>query len=261
MLAKDLERTGMRRCRLCWVQEDENSALELEEQSRNNPDDAYLHYRLAAKYIVLCRYDRAHEAVTRAIDLGMNDDVGYGMLGRVCVESGRMEEAKEASVKAFKINSNNPMSSVNLAIYYSLKGDFETAMDYFDIAARLAPESHRLFGERGLHYARVGMIHEALADLKKAIELHPCNQDYYLNMSEIYLKNGQRDEARKVLEMSIDNRPGCAESYHSLAKIYADCGMGDAALENIDKALQLDPSNSDFISCRNHILRAADPFS
>jgi len=254
MLAKDAERTGKKRCRLCWVKEDERAAADLEQQAAENPGDPGVHYQLAAKYIILTRYDEAYRAAKKAIELGMDDDRGYGMLGRVCVESGRMEEGRDASLTSFKINSDNPISSINLAVYYSVEGNFEMAMDYFDIAKKLAPDSHRLFGERGLHYARVGMISEALHDLGKAIELQPCNQDYYHNMSEIYMKNGETGEAKKVLEMSIENRPACAESFHVLSRIYMDEGLLDTALENIEKALEVNPDTPEFLATKDEIL-------
>lgn len=246
MLTRDLEIMGRRRCRLCWVKEDENTADKLEQESKKRPDDGELHIKLACAYLKLCRFDKSIAAAKTAINNGMDNDRGYAQLGRAYIESGQLEEGREASLNAFKMNSDNITAIINLAVYNSLIGDYEAAMDYFEIAEKITPYYHRLYGERGLHYARVGMIAEALDELKTAIKYDPCNHTHYHNMSDIYMKNGLMDDAHKTLEMSLENRPGCAESYHSLAQICAEKDMRQEAIKNIDTAIRIHPENEEF---------------
>ncbi len=253
MLTRDLEILGRRRCRLCWIKEDEQTAEKLEEESRKHPEDGELHIKLACAYLKLCKYDESIKASKTAIENGMDNDRGFAQLGRALIESGRLEEGRKASLHAFKINSDNITALLNLAVYNSLKGDYQTAMDYFDISEKVAPYYHRLYGERGLHYARVGMINEALEDLKTAIKYDPCNHTHYHNMSDIYMKNGMMDDAEKTLLKSIDNRPGCAESYHSLAQICAEKDNLEEAVKNIDRAVRLHPENEEFREYRRQL--------
>lgn len=103
----------------------------------------------------------------------------------------------------------------------------ETAEDYFN---------------RGLDFANKGKYDEAIANLKKALELSPKYAELHFNLGIVYANKKEYDNAIKELEDAININPDNIYSHYVLAMLYEKKKLNDRATEEWEKVLKLNPT-------------------
>lgn len=88
-------------------------------------------------------------------------------------------DQKEASAEladydeALRINANNVVGLNNRGAVYTLKGEYDKAIQDLDLAIKLKPDYARAFRNRGDAYRAKGDRDRAIADYKQALSLNP----------------------------------------------------------------------------------------
>ena len=94
----------------------------------------------------------------------------------------------------------NAQYHLERGIAYAKLGRLEEAIQDFTSAISLDPESSALYYNRGTAYAKRGSFSEAIDDLSKAISLSTePNADYYMNRGNVLNKLGRLDEGERDL--------------------------------------------------------------
>lgn len=131
-------------------------------------------------------------------------------------------------------------------------GEAAEARDLFDRAVRLDPftASFRVdAGQARLAAAQqagakagaagdIGRaVGEALAGLRRAVELEPYNANYRSFLGSLLLQTGDAENGLKEFERAVALQPYVAERYENLAMAYAAVGRGELARPNGRKDL------------------------
>jgi len=74
-------------------------------------------------------------------------------------------------------------------------GDYEDAIEYFEIAIHYSPNYDMAYYGRGQAYSRLDNYDRAIADYTKAIQLAPNNARYYASRGVAYFAKGDRTRA------------------------------------------------------------------
>lgn len=89
-----------------------------------------------------------------------------------------------------------------------------------------------------------GKLDEAIAQLRKAVELDPKYAGAHLNLAYAYDRQGQAEEAiaqyRKVIELTPEN----VYAHNNLGVLYDKQGRYKEAIEAFERTLEIDPSNA-----------------
>jgi tetratricopeptide (TPR) repeat protein len=88
------------------------------------------------------------------------------------------------------------------------RGDFQSAVDSFTRATKLAPANANYWNYLALAYSRIpGKIRESEDALSAAMEIEPLNADFHANMGLIYSKAGLKKRARAQFEKALGIDP------------------------------------------------------
>jgi tetratricopeptide (TPR) repeat protein len=103
------------------------------------------------------------------------------------------------------------------------------------------PEVHFSLGNV---YNASGKTVEAIAELKRALELAPNSDDGYRGLGKAYLTLGQKDQALQAYQKAVEINPYYWFNYNALGKAYSQFGEYDQALQAFRHVIDLEPENS-----------------
>ena len=130
---------------------------------------------------------------------------------------------------------------------------YTQAIPSFDRAIRLEPEFADAYFFRGKALAASGDREHAILDFSQAILLQPANPRPLLERGNTYLlqKNYQGAVADATHALEIDSTLGPGYSLRAMA--VREMGDPRKALADMDRAVQLNPSQENFLRTRVHL--------
>ena len=181
-----------------------------EKLTANPKDDQALNTRAIAR-IRLGRYQEAYEDVRHAVELKPANSDYQANLGYVLWKLGRPDEAIGAERAALKLNDKNTIA------HYQL----------------------------GRFLLRVGQekdLNEAIAELRKTLELDPRQYEARFELIAAYRELGNLAEAAAQLDVLQDSRPTDPRVFYVTALLDTDRKDLNAAVKNFNEAINRDPT-------------------
>lgn len=117
--------------------------------------------------------------------------------------------------------------------------DFKGAEQDASIAIDHNPFITDAYELRGVTRQNLGLIHEAVEDYDKALEMLPENKSVLFNKALALEQIKDFDEARKCYEVLLGAHPSFDGGYLGRARLNLSAGDTIAAVADIDRALQL----------------------
>lgn len=194
----------------------------------------------AKLYIQQKNYPKAIEALKKEVEKNPKSDEGYYWLGVVYGEQGEFKEMVDALNKSLEI-SDKYKKEIESAKKAYWTNAFNKGVSFFNKAAKVTSEdSVKMFREK------------AVDSFDEAIMIEPDSADNYKNLAFAYLQAGESEEAIKPLEklISLEKSP---DTYRILGQIYSQKGITDenkykkskdpndslAAVENYNNAIKI----------------------
>jgi len=116
-----------------------------------------------------------------------------------------------------------------------------------------------VYGERGYIFFAQGKYEAAIEELSKAIQIEPDGSGYR-NRGFAYMKLGRYSEAEADYLASIELEPDNSRAYEEIAGFYFNTLKFDDALLDIQKAIELAPSEARLYLIKADIrVRMLDP--
>ncbi len=103
------------------------------------------------------------------------------------------------------------------------------------------PEVHFALGSL---FTATGKNAEAVAELKRALELAPNSDDGYLRLGRAYLDQGNSAEAVNAFRRAVDANPYYWSNYNMLGVGYLNSGDNAQALKAFQQVTELEPNNA-----------------
>lgn len=123
-------------------------------------------------------------------------------------------------------------------------GEHSSFSDLSETSVALNPtDRDLLLRHRALMSARQGDYQQAIELFDLLIELHPTNASHYNNRGLIHFQNGYSEAALADYDRAIELNPGLAKVYNNRANCYAALGALEAAIQDYDTAIDLNPTN------------------
>jgi tetratricopeptide (TPR) repeat protein len=184
---------------------------------------ADVHHLLGVSLSLLGQADRALRELERALELNPKYVEALIHRGLVLNELGRTEEAEEAFTRA--------ASSLDHQGTEGLPSP---------VAAQLA-NRHADLAET---YAGAGVLHRAIEQYERALELGPTFHDLRYRMARLLLEAGRALEARQALEAVLEARPNFVDAQAALGLAHFLSGDADGAREVWQSCLDQRPENA-----------------
>jgi Flp pilus assembly protein TadD len=134
-------------------------------------------------------------------------------------------------------------------------GQNEPGREELRAAARLDPEIYRFELDRGIAYARKGLLKKAILAFHAALTLEPACAPAHFNLGLAYEQRGQPDWAAQHYEQALAIDPAHAEAHNNLGILLAGSGRLDEARRHFEAAVRLQPEAPDFRANLEHARR------
>lgn len=149
------------------------------------------------------------------------------------------EQFSVADAKLVKKTTEEYMTSVvtrpddwsshyNLGIFHQNQGDADKALESYENAARLYPESLMPLINSSVLYSYIGNSAKAEENLKLAIKYDPGNEAANLNLGLLLAEQGKLVEAEKALIAALQTNPEQAVAAYNLSVISAQRSIQEA---------------------------------
>jgi Tfp pilus assembly protein PilF len=179
----------------------------------------------------------------------------HNMLGVAAYESRHFADAERHFERAIALNPNYTEAALNLAVTYNEQGKFDLARQVHERASSSKrPEDRGLdpfvkgkianmHAEVAQAYLDVGLPHEAVPELEKAVSLCPTFADLRTRLGNLYKDLGQATRAREQYEAAKTANPKYLAGRVALAVSLIAANEKKAAEAELEDVLGIDPEH------------------
>ena len=96
-------------------------------------------------------------------------------------------------------------------------------------------------------YIEQGDTVNAVASIKKSIDLFPEEPWFMQNLINLYINSGQEDKAVEYLDIAIAREPHVGQYYNSKGSILARIGRFEESFKAFEQAIAIEPNNALFL--------------
>jgi tetratricopeptide (TPR) repeat protein len=201
-------------------------------------------------------YDQAEQFFLKVLEHSDSFADIHNMLGVVYHNRGSLEAARQQFESALSINPRYTEAALNLVVTYNEMERYEDAAKVYHQALSLGRSAEfptiepfakgkiaNLHAEVAQAYVEVGMLNEAVHEMRKAIGLCPQFADLRLRLANIYRQWNEPIAAKLELEQAIAIRPAYIPARVTLGVVLLMLGHNSEAVQQWNEALTIDPDN------------------
>jgi len=158
---------------------------------------------------------------------------------------GRQERASELLKSAVANNPNKAAYRYQYGVFLLINAKhYEEAIAPLKKAVELKPNYAIAWARLGVAYKRIGQEGKAIARLKKSIELNPNLAVAHYDLGSTYVKMGQNDKAVSPLRRAVELKSNLSTwhlggVYRNLGLAYMGMGQDERARTSLKKAVEL----------------------
>lgn len=195
---------------------------------------------------VLAAYSKAsfEEARTEICALLVNYPESvflHNLLGATYAVTGKPELALQSYQKALAIKPDSTDALINLGNAYQTLGNTAQAIESYKKALQMNREIPEAYNNLGNSLVAADRFEEAIRCYEKAVLLRPTYVGALINLGQSQLKKGLANKASVLFERAIKYDPRSAIAYCSLGNALKVADKTAAARKSYLEALQLEP--------------------
>jgi tetratricopeptide (TPR) repeat protein len=157
-------------------------------------------------------------------------------------EQRRLAEATRELLASLLARPDDWTSHYNLGNFYSDRKEFSKALEAFNTASRLQPESILPLVNVSMVHARLGQNDLAETALRQALKIAPDNAAANFNLGLLLAEQGKVPEAEAALRTALKSDPQFPEAAYNLGVLLAQNRLPEA-MPYIRQAHNLQPLN------------------
>ena len=188
--------------------------------------------------------DEAERLYLEVLQQDRDNIHALNLLGMLCVNEFRPDEAVFFIAKALKLQPNNPESHANMALAYKDQGKPEQAVKHFRESIRLDPYNPVVFNNLGNVLREMSRPEEAIKIYERALKLDGDFAPCWSNLSAALNEAGKRKLAHRAVERALRLEPGLAQAHNNKGDILLAEARYAEALDCYRTATSLNPKNA-----------------
>jgi serine/threonine protein kinase/tetratricopeptide (TPR) repeat protein len=137
------------------------------------------------------------------------------------------------------------LADASLLMYMNKKDSFwsQKALGAAQRAEQLKDDLPEVHFSLGSVYQQTGKPAQAIAELKRGLQLAPNSDTGYLRLGTAYLESGQKEEGIAAYKKAIEVNPYYWVPHLELGTAYFSIGENEKALEELKRVTELEPEN------------------
>jgi len=159
------------------------------------------------------------------------------------VQQGRIQEAIQLYLGILTVNPSNLKAHNNLGVLYDELKRFDSALEHFQQAERLAPENVEVLANYASALTSLARYDEAEELLRRAQRLAPEDPRSRLAVGILHFRRGLYQLAETELRWVCANDPGHGPAFYYRGEALNRLGRYDEAGETLEQAIELMPSD------------------
>jgi tetratricopeptide (TPR) repeat protein len=231
-----------------------------------NPKDYDTNYNLGIAYYESKDYHSAVKFYQAAIDINPKDAAGYDSLGSAYYALNSFDMALSNFKKASSIATKNPTMLYNLAYTYYIKEQYEDAGITFEKVVKLNSSDEEAFFNLANTYSKLQKYEKAIDNYKQALSINPGHEEArellnalrkLIESGEIVIEEQKEEEIPSeqtdakepvqesspvIAEENTYDKDASIAMYWEAKKLLEQRNFVPA-VENLQKAVELDPDN------------------
>jgi tetratricopeptide (TPR) repeat protein len=224
-------------------EEKPEEAIELYKRySALEPYDPRAYRDLASVYETMKQNDLAEAAYRKAVALDPMEMPGYEDLAIFLVRNGRVAEVGAVLLAADKY------AEANDDVLFSILSGLEDDIKIEDAEQLIRTEAHRVKDSAWVHlamsdiYMREKRYPQALALLKRAVQIDPELPRPHRSIAVVYLMQSRLPEALKAIDhaLTLPLNAKSPEAHYIRASVLARLGRKKQAMTALEKSIELD---------------------
>jgi len=149
-----------------------------------NPESDYAHYLKSRIYLAQESYKKADEEIDRAIALSPSRADYYGVKGSIKLSRGTLQEAMEIALKGLEIEADNLLCNNIVSMAQGRLGHKEAASDRISYMLEHDPENALTHANAGYQFLRQGNVAKAKEHFSVALQIEPTQEYAKAGMAE-----------------------------------------------------------------------------
>lgn len=163
------------------------------------------------------------------------------LLGMLCVNDFRPDQAVFFISKALRLQSNNPESHANIALAYKDQGKLELAVKHLRESIRLDPYQPVVHNNLGNVLREMARPADAVKAYERALRLDGEFSQCWSNLSAALNEADRRRAARRAAERALQLEPTLAQAHNNLGDICLAEAKYEEAIACYQRATELNP--------------------
>jgi tetratricopeptide (TPR) repeat protein len=172
------------------------------------------------------------------------------ILGGICYQLGRYEEAISHYQKALELSPGCPTTQFNLGIAYfklgfalATQGRYAEAIHHYQKALQVRPDCLSTHFNLGVSLATQRRYAEAISHYQKVLELSPGCPTTHNNLGVALVEEGRLQEAEQHFREAVRLKPEYAIAHSNLGDVLLKLGRLAEAISCCHESLRLDPDH------------------
>jgi tetratricopeptide (TPR) repeat protein len=167
---------------------------------------------------------------------------GLNLLGMVCVNTGRQEEAVQLITQALKLKPADAQAHGNLGLAYQRMENLELAERHFRKSIEIDANRPAMWNSLGNVLRDKGQASDAVKIYERTLRVNGNYPECWTNLSQALVDLGEFERAFQAVRRALQIDPTLPESHNQLAEVYRKKSKFDQAIRAYKKSLELDPT-------------------
>jgi len=192
----------------------------------------------------------------------------HNMMGVIQHDKGELDRARDEFREALRLNPRYTEAALNLSVTFNDLGEYEEAQRIYRTVVRkdAADEDGidpfakgkiaNLHAELAQAYLEVGLVNEAIQELRNGVRLRPQFADLRVRLGEVYQQAGDLAAAKYEFAEAIRVKPNYARAHTAMGLALLVSGQRGKAIEQWKRALEISPDDK---SAQMYLRMAEDP--
>ncbi len=220
-----------------------NKIITYEKKGENRKKVKQAWYDLSRAYIKAHDYDKAIEALERALDIDSKFIEAWNVLGAVYFGKGEYKKSIDTFQRLLKLRPKDHIVWYNVSRAYIKNGEYHNAIMALEQTIKINADMVKAWNLLAASYYVDEEYFKSIKTYEHLLNLMPLDHSVWYNLGRAYIKYGEYEKAIDALEHAIKINASYGPAWNVLGASYFGKGEYNRSIEAFKNFVNLDPDD------------------